>query len=117
MTSPLGEHGIANHYLLTGYKPSPVLEYPSYGAVVAKVRGGSRVLPPNVAVPEFRSTAGAGFLGPAYQPFATGGDPAKPDFRVRDLDAFPGVTAERLNRRRDFLAEFDRAQEKVEGTT
>jgi hypothetical protein len=117
MTSPLGEHGIANHYLLTGYKPSPVLEYPSYGAVVAKVRGGSHVLPPNVAVPEFRSTAGAGFLGSGYQPFATGGDPAKPDFRVRDLDAFPGVTAERLNRRRDFLAEFDRAQEKVEGST
>jgi len=26
MTSPLGEHGIANHYLLTGYKPSPVLD-------------------------------------------------------------------------------------------
>jgi hypothetical protein len=117
MTSPLGEHGIANHYLLTGYKPSPVLEYPSYGAVVAKVRGGSHVLPPNVAVPEFRSTAGAGFLGSSYQPFATGGDPAKPDFRVRDLDAFPGVTAERLNRRREFLVEFDRAQEKVEGHT
>ena len=28
VTSPLGEHGLANHYLLTGYKPSPVLEYP-----------------------------------------------------------------------------------------
>ncbi len=35
MTSPLGEHGIANHYLLTGYKPSPAIQYPSYGAVAA----------------------------------------------------------------------------------
>jgi hypothetical protein len=115
VTSPLGEHGIANHYLLTGYKPSPVLDYPSYGAVVSQVRGGTNVLPPYVAIPEFRSTAGAGFLGPAHQPFAVGGDPAKPDFRVRDLNEFPGVTSDRLRRRREFLAEFDAAQARVEG--
>jgi len=114
MTSPLGEHGIANAYLLTGYKPSPVLEYPSFGAVVARVRGGEHVLPPSVAVPEFRPTGGAGFLGSAYQPFATGGDPGRPEFRVRDLDAFPGVTADRLERRRDFLAAFDRARADAE---
>ena len=114
MTSPLGEHGIANQYLLTGYKPSPVLDYPSYGAVVARVRGGDHVLPPSIAVPEFRPPAGAGFLGTAYQPFATGGDPSKPDFRVRDLDTFPGVTADRLRRRRDFLSEFDRSQAELE---
>src|SRR5687768_1125425 len=35
MTSPLGEHGLANEYLLTGYKPSPVLSYPSYGSVLS----------------------------------------------------------------------------------
>ena len=116
MTSPLGEHGIANQYLLTGYKPSPVLEYPSYGAVVARVRGGDHVLPPSMAIPEFRPPAGAGFLGTAYQPFATGGDPARPDFRVRDLEAFPGVTADRLRRRREFLNEFDRAQADLERT-
>ncbi|HVK12584.1 MAG TPA: DUF1501 domain-containing protein [Gemmataceae bacterium] len=114
MTSPLGEHGIANQYLLTGYKPSPALDDPSYGAVVARVRGGDPVLPPSVAVPEFRPSAGAGFLGPAYQPFATGGDPARPDFRVRDLSPFAGVTADRLRRRRDFLAEFDTAQAALE---
>ena len=114
MTSPLGEHGIANHYLLTGYKPSPVLDYPSYGAVVSHVRGGKKVLPPNVAIPEFRSTAGAGFLGAAHQPFAVGSDPAKPDFRVRDLTEFPGVTSDRLHRRREFLGEFDAAQATLE---
>jgi hypothetical protein len=117
MTSPLGEHGIANHYLLTGYKPSPVLDYPSYGAVVSHVRGGQQVLPPNVAIPEFRSTAGSGFLGTAHQPFAVGGDPAKPDFRVRDLTEFPGVTSDRLHRRREFLAEFDAAQASLEKAT
>ncbi len=116
MTSPLGEHGIANHYLLTGYKPSPVLDYPSYGSVVSQVRGGKQVLPPYVAIPEFRSTAGSGFLGTAHQPFAVGGDPAKPDFRVRDLNEFPGITADRLHRRREFLAEFDATQASVEKT-
>jgi len=114
VTSPLGEHGLANHYLLTGYKPSPVLQYPSYGVVVTHLRKGNHVLPPFVAIPEFRGNRAAGFLGSVYEPFKTGGDPAKPDFRVRDLDFFPGVTAERINRRREFLSEFDAVQSRTE---
>ena len=31
MTSPLGEHNFGTHYMMTGYKPTPVLEYPTYG--------------------------------------------------------------------------------------
>ncbi|MFM8933558.1 MAG: DUF1501 domain-containing protein, partial [Gemmataceae bacterium] len=114
MTSPLGEHGIANHYLLTGYKPSPVLDYPSYGAVVSHARPQTGVLPSYIAVPDYRSTAGSGFLGQAHRPFATGGDPAKPDFQVRDLDLFPRVTAGRMERRREFLNLFENAQQAVE---
>lgn len=116
LTSPLGEHGLANHYVLTGYKPSPVLHHPSYGSVVTHVRSGRHVLPPYVAIPEAKSTAGAGFLGLSHEPFMTGGDPSKPDFRVRDLEFFPGVTDARINRRREFLAEFDAAQAVVEST-
>ncbi|HEY2783459.1 MAG TPA: DUF1501 domain-containing protein, partial [Fimbriiglobus sp.] len=107
VTSPLGEHGIANQYLLTGYKPSPALEYPSYGAVTAYFRGGKATLPPYVAIPDVKPTAGAGYLGAACRPFATGGDPAKPHFAVRDLDFFPGVTATRMDRRKNFLAQLD----------
>ncbi len=33
MTSPLGEHGLANHYMLTGYKPG-LVDHPSYGSVL-----------------------------------------------------------------------------------
>ena len=113
MTSPLGEHGLANHYLLTGYKPSPVLDYPSYGAVLAHTRGGRPTLPPYVAVPDERA-AGSGFLGPADRPFAIGGDPAKPGFRVRDLDYYPGVTADRVDRRRAFLSKLDEFQRTTE---
>jgi hypothetical protein len=114
VTSPLGEHGLANHYLMTGYKPSPVLDYPSYGAVVSHTRGGRPTLPSYVAVPDYRPTAGSGFLGAAARPFAVGGDPAKPDFRVRDLDFYPGVTAGRVERRRAFVSQLDRFQRATE---
>ena len=113
MTSPLGEHGIANQYMLTGYKPTPVLQYPSYGSVVSNLRPGQPVLPPYIAIPESRS-AGSGFLGRQFEPFVVGGDPSKPDFKVQDLDFFPGVDEARLRRRRDYLNEFDAAQANFE---
>ncbi len=114
VTSPLGEHGLANHFMLTGYKPSPALEYPSYGAVLAHVRGGAHTLPPNVSVPNDAYTAGAGYLGAESSPFAVGGDPAKPDFRVRDLDFYAGVTVGRLERRRAYLSQLERFQQASE---
>lgn len=109
LTSPLGEHGLANTYVLTGYHPSPVLQYPSLPAVAASLRAlvPQQVLPQWVAIPEAGS-AGAGFLGAAAQPFATGGDPAQPDFRVRDLDLFPGIDRTRMQRRMQYLEAWNR---------
>ncbi|MFO0914739.1 MAG: DUF1501 domain-containing protein [Pirellulales bacterium] len=109
LTSPLGEHGLANQYLLSGYKPSSVLQYPSFGSVVSSQRQSPSVLPPYVTIPESRF-AGAGYLGSRHEPFATGGDPSQPSFRVRDLDFFPEVDEARLTRRRAYLREFDRVQ-------
>lgn len=101
VTSPLGEHGLANRYMLTGYKPSAV-EYPCIGSVVQHQKAESGGLPPHIAIPEIRSV-GAGFLGSRFEPFATGGDPAKEDFRVKDLVLPEGFTPKRLDRRREFL--------------
>jgi arylsulfatase A-like enzyme len=53
-------------------------------------------------------------LGSEYGPFVAGGDPAKPDFRVRDLDFFPDVDAARLGRRREYLEAFDQVQAGLE---
>ncbi len=112
MTSPLGEHNFGTHYLMTGYKPTPVLEYPTFGAVLSHVRDASSVLPPHVAVPDFRvggaNLSGGGYLPRSTQPFAVGGDPAKPDFKVRDLDFYPGMDLQRLGRRREFVQAMDR---------
>ncbi|MBL8890706.1 MAG: DUF1501 domain-containing protein [Planctomycetaceae bacterium] len=114
VTSPLGEHGLANHYLLTGYEPSPSLVYPSYGAVIAKMNPHVEALPPYVAIPNAGS-AGAGFLSGNMKPFSTQGDPAQPGFRVNNLEPF-SVDAERLVRRRAYLKQLEEAQAKLENS-
>lgn len=114
LTSELGEHNFASHYLLTGYKPSPVLDYPSYGSVVAHCRAGKPVLPSYIAIPNYVAHAGNGYLPGASRPFAVDGDPSRPDFRVRDLDGPASLTAPRLERRREFLADLDRLSQQIE---
>ena len=107
MTSPLGEHNFGTHYLLTGYKPTPVLEYPAFGSVFAHSRAENVMLPPHIAVPDFRvgggRLSGGGYLPAAARPFSVGGDPAKADFQVRDLDFYRGIDVTRLDRRREFV--------------
>lgn len=114
MTSRLGEHNLGRHYLLTGYQPSPVLNHPSIGSVVAHCRESRSVLPPYIAVPNVSQQGRNGFLPVSTAPFAVGGDPSRPDFRVRDLEAPRELTGERLERRRDFVAAFDRLSRQVE---
>jgi uncharacterized protein (DUF1501 family) len=134
MTSPLGEHSLGTQYLMTGYKPTPALEYPTFGATLAYIRAqGSKespnnaseaadgkpavstALPPNIAVPNFtREVSGNGYLPSATRPFAVGGDPKRPDFKVRDLDFYEGIDLQRVSRRRQFvnvLNEFSRAKD------
>lgn len=108
VTSPLGEHNLGSHYLLTGYKPNPALQYPSYGAMLAHLKAPAELpLPPYVAVPDFNAAAGSGYLPVNCRPFALGGDPSQPDFRVRDVQAYAGLDDVRLGRRRNMVRAFD----------
>ena len=111
VTSPLGEHNFGTHYMLTGYKPTPVIEYPSLGAVVSHQQTKPQVLPANIAVPDFRvgggRMTGHGFLPSRTAPFPVVGDPAKPDFQVRDLEFAPGLNGTRLSRRQEFVSQLD----------
>src|SRR4051812_16712448 len=71
VTSPEGDHDRAAHHLLTGYRPSQALVYPSYGSVVAKTMESRRgTLPPSVAIPDAPAFSTSGYLSPAYDPFA-----------------------------------------------
>ncbi|MFN0017130.1 MAG: DUF1501 domain-containing protein [Pirellulaceae bacterium] len=112
MTSPLGEHNLGTHYLLTGYAPTPAIEYPAIGCVVGHLRGKGAVLPPHIAVPDFRvggrNLSGNGYLPASARPFSLNSDPARPDFQVPDLDFYPDTAADRIDRRRDYLAALDR---------
>jgi hypothetical protein len=124
LTSPLGEHNLGAQYLLTGYRPSPVIEYPSLVSTIAAQLSGSAggvgrgrgVLPQSVAVPNFRVGGGAlkpeGFLPAQFAPFAVQADPAEADFAVRHLNWSEGTekrgdTSRRLERRRAFRRRFD----------
>ena len=111
MTSTLGEHNFGTHYLMTGYKPTPVVEYPAFGATLAHVRGQNDVLPPNIAVPDFgiggSQLTGNGYLPGSTRPFSVGASSGRRGFKVRDLDFYRGLDLARLDRRRKFVGALD----------
>jgi hypothetical protein len=109
VTSPEADHDRAAHHLLTGYRPSPALVYPSFGSVVAKARESQRgVLAPYVAIPDAPTFSSSGYLTPAYDPFEVRGDPNRDSFRVRDLTPPDRLTLDRLRRRRAMVGALDR---------
>ena len=117
MTSPEADHDRAAHHLLTGYRPSPALIYPSYGSVMARARGFSdSTLPSYVAVPDAPLFSSSGYLTPAYDPFTVGGDPNVAGFRVRDLTPPDQLTLDRLRRRRGMVKALDRFAHDVPAT-
>jgi Protein of unknown function (DUF1501) len=120
MTSPLGEHNLGTHYVLTGYKPTPVLEYPSFHSVGCMHREPG-VLPGNIAVPNYgvggAKFSGAGFLPQQYRPFSVGSDPAKPEFAVKHLAPSGALDLNRLDRRRHFVQQMEQLRDRREQTS
>ena len=102
------ERGVQN--MLTGYRPSPALEYPSLGSVVSHEFGPRKNLPAYICVPNMPSPyAGSGYLSAAYAPFSLGDDPARNGFKVRDLNLPGGVDDARFARRREALAAVNKS--------
>src|SRR5690606_18474498 len=92
------------HNMFTGYRPSPALKFPSFGAVVSHEYGPRNNLPPYVCVPNVPNEfAGTGYLSSSFAPFALGSDPASGGFKVRDLSLPSGVDDTRFQRRRSAL--------------
>lgn len=104
------ERGV--HNVFTGYRPSPALTFPSFGSVISHELGPRADLPPYVCVPNPPTPyAGSGYLSSSFAPFGLGSDPARKDFKVRNLNLAAGVSPQRFKRRRDLLkavnARFD----------
>ncbi len=108
MTHGEAAHERGTHNMFTGYRPSPAIQYPSFGSVVAHELGPRNDLPPYVCVPNVPNTfAGTGYLGAAYGPFGLGGDPASGNFSVRDLTLPGGIDEQRFTERRAMRAVVD----------
>lgn len=108
ITTNEAAHERGTHYMLTGFTPLPGFQVPGYGAVASKFRGARSALPPYIAIPSALDYGGtAGFLGAALNPFSPSGDPASPNFSVRDLDLPGGITPERAEGRRSLRQAID----------
>ncbi len=70
LTSPEGDHDRAQVLLHTGYQPTPALNYPNLGAVVAREAAADESDMP--AFVSFGDTTGSGYLGQQFAPFVVG---------------------------------------------
>ena len=101
-------HERGTHNMFTGYKPSPALKYPSFGAVVSHEYGPRKNMPPYICIPnQPNEFAGTGYLSSSFGPFALGSDPASSGFKVRDLDLYKGVDDKRFARRQAALEQVN----------
>ncbi len=104
MTHGEAAHERGTHNMFTGYKPSPALQYPSFGSVISHEFGPRESLPPYVCIPnQPNEFAGSGYLSSAYSAFSLGSDPAQNGFKVRDLNLPNGIDASRFDKRRNML--------------
>ena len=110
MTHRNNGHETASYITQTGRLPGRLV-YPCVGAVVSKFKGYDAgykgLIPPYIVLtsPQGRFSE-AGFLGPKYKPFATGGDPARNPFAVEGI-VTQGITKERQKGRREFVKDLD----------
>ena len=110
MTHGNNGHETASYIVQTGRQPGRLV-YPCVGAVVSlfkgKKSGYKGLVPPYIVLtqPQGRFSE-AGFLGPLYKPFATGGDPNRSVFEVEGIVA-RGISDDRQRKRRELLHELD----------
>jgi uncharacterized protein (DUF1501 family) len=99
--------------VMTGYSENVnrTQAHPSFGAVVSKLRSGqSNDVPPFVSLRGMSIGTEPGFLGISHRPFTAEGP------GVQNLRLNGGITADRLDDRKDLLARFDTARREVDAT-
>ncbi|MGD0897119.1 MAG: DUF1501 domain-containing protein [Thermoguttaceae bacterium] len=109
MTHGNDGHETAAYLMQTGHKPGGRLAYPSMGAIFTffKKEQYKGLLPPYVVMLQAAGRfSEEGFLGPAYKPFATGGDPNGARFEVQGI-VNRGIDVGRQKGRRELLDKTD----------
>ncbi len=118
MTHGINAHETASYRTQTGHDPGRLV-YPCAGAVVSTFKGYAGgykgAVPPYIVLTEPQGRfSEAGFLGPKFKPFATGGDPNKNPFVVEGIVA-QGISDERQMERRKLLRKLDSLGNAMQG--
>ena len=106
------DHPQAMHYAATGHLHNPAMQFPSFGAIVAKELGPQKGMPPYVIAPrwernrQYQDYFKSAFLGPDYDPL-TIPDPSRADFQVDDLTLPKSLAPAAVENRRAFLNVID----------
>lgn len=111
MTHGINAHETASYAVQTGRLPGGRILYPAVGSVVSLKKGYDAgyagMIPPYIVLTEPQGRfSEAGFLGPKYKPFATGGDPAQTPFAVEGIVA-QGISEKRQRDRQGLLRSLD----------
>jgi hypothetical protein len=119
MSTKEGDHGRASLHLRNGYLPQGPIEFPTFGALVAKEREALQLdLPGYVSIaPRGVGSAAltAGFLGPRFAPLIVGGQPndnlfydnSDGSLRVENLGLPAGISKKRAGDRLELLHEME----------
>ncbi|MSQ93851.1 MAG: DUF1501 domain-containing protein [Gemmataceae bacterium] len=118
-------HENGQRWMMTGHDFNADAVKPHTGSVISRVFGPKSELPANVILPGPIGNTGAGnfhgqtagYIGSAHEPFFLGADPAAPNFRVGDLEVPAGMSASRLDARRELLGQLDQLQRRTESRT
>ena len=105
------DHPEATHYLVTGHRINPAMQFPSFGSILTREMGPRGSIPPYVVAPElvelhqpyFKSAYVGADCDPMFVP-----DPSKEDFEIPNLSLPKLVSRERVADRRSFLEVVDR---------
>lgn len=113
-----GSHGVADAYMLTGWRFNPSIVYPTYGAVMSRELGYRNGMPPYVQLGnsiDQRFGGGLpGYAGSEHNPFIIQEDPSKADFSIDGVSLPNGLTSTRFSRRERMLQKLDNWQKKIE---
>ncbi len=120
-------HLLATHVALTG-RPCPLPkggndldrvesrnDFPNFASSLNYVRPPANGIPCGVTLPNYLIEGPltwpgqhAGFLGPKFDPWQIQGDPNEKNFRMEALNLRDGITADRMQSRRELLDRFNR---------
>jgi hypothetical protein len=98
--------------VMTGHsqRDNMIGNWPSFGAVVSRVRGLGANVPPFVSLRGMSRGTEPGFLGVAHRPFTSGGP------GVENLRMAQGVTTGRIGERRSLLEGFDSVRREIDAS-